>query len=72
MELLDLDGERTTWQGLLALTEPLVATGIKSAVKTLQILSGEDSILGTLGLAAYAFTTTFLYPQERLSRKSEK
>lgn len=46
MELLDLDGERTTWQGLLALTKPLVATGIKSAVKTLQILSGEDSILG--------------------------
>lgn len=46
MELLDLDRERTTWQGLLALTKPLVATGIKSAVKTLQILSGEDSILG--------------------------
>lgn len=47
MELLDLDSERTTWQGLLAHTKPLVATGIKSAVKTLQILSGEDSILGT-------------------------
>lgn len=59
MELLDLDRERTAWQGLLALTKPLVATGIKSAVKTLQILSGEESILGRLD------PTTLFHPSSR-------
>ena len=34
------------WQSFLALTTTLISTGIKSAVKTLQILSDEDSLLG--------------------------
>lgn len=46
IELLDFDRERTTWQSLLAVTKALVSTGVKSAVKTVQILSDEDSILG--------------------------
>ena len=48
MELLEFDREVTAWQELLVLTKPLVSTGIKSAIKTLQILSDEDSTLGKI------------------------
>lgn len=34
------------WRSFLALTKPLISTGIKSAVKTLQVLASEDSPLG--------------------------
>lgn len=34
------------WQSLLAPTKALISTGIKSASKTLQILTDEDSLLG--------------------------
>jgi proline utilization trans-activator len=34
------------WENFLAHTTTLISTGIKSAVKTLQILSEEDSLLG--------------------------
>lgn len=44
LEKLNSGGE--DWQTFLALTKPLITTGIKSAVKTLQILSSEDSLLG--------------------------
>lgn len=34
------------WQKFLALPKSLISIGIKSAVKTLQILSDENSLLG--------------------------
>ena len=46
MELLEFDREVTAWQELLVLTKFLVSTSIKSAIKTLQILSDDDSTLG--------------------------
>lgn len=41
-----LDYEEENWQSLLSPTKALIQTGVKSAVKTLQILSDEDSLLG--------------------------
>lgn len=41
-----LDHGEEDWQSFLAPTKALINTGIKSAVKTLQILSDEDSLLG--------------------------
>ena len=35
------------WHSFLNLTANLIATGIKSAVKTLEILFNQESILGT-------------------------
>ncbi|KAE8340570.1 hypothetical protein BDV24DRAFT_175258 [Aspergillus arachidicola] len=43
--LENLDHEREYWQSFLALTKTLISTGIKSAVKMLQILSNDDNIL---------------------------
>ncbi|OBT81970.1 hypothetical protein VE02_09318 [Pseudogymnoascus sp. 03VT05] len=40
-----LDQGEEDWQSFLALTKPLISTGIKSAVKTLQILHEEDGLL---------------------------
>lgn len=37
---------REDWQSFLAHTTNLISTGIKSAVKTVQILSNEDTVLG--------------------------
>lgn len=34
------------WKSLLVATEALIATGIKSAAKTLQLLTDEDDLLG--------------------------
>ncbi|KAB2574693.1 hypothetical protein DBV05_g6609 [Lasiodiplodia theobromae] len=45
LENMDLAEE--DWQSFLALTTNLISTGINSAVKTLQILSDNDSILET-------------------------
>jgi len=36
------------FENFLALTTTLISTGIKSATKTLQILSHEDALSGTL------------------------
>lgn len=36
------------WQGFLNLTKPLISTSIKSAIKTLQVLSNEDGLLGNV------------------------
>jgi proline utilization trans-activator len=44
LEKLDYGAE--DWQTVLALTKTLISVGIKSAVKTLQILSDDDSLLG--------------------------
>lgn len=44
LENMDLAEE--DWQSFLALTTNLISTGINSAVKTLQILTDNDSILG--------------------------
>ena len=46
MELLELDHKVTAWKDLLAIASPLVSTGVKSASKTLQILSDEDNPVG--------------------------
>lgn len=47
-ERLDkLDHGEGDWQGFLNLTKPLISTSIKSAIKTLQVLSSEDGLLGT-------------------------
>ncbi|KAI5460366.1 Zn(II)2Cys6 transcription factor [Mariannaea sp. PMI_226] len=43
LEKLDTGGE--DWENFISLTKPLISTGIKSAVKTLQILSEEDSLV---------------------------
>ena len=48
MELLELDQNITAWKDLLAIASPLVSTGVKSASKTLQILSDEDNPFGKL------------------------
>jgi hypothetical protein len=34
------------WQSIVAPTNALISAGIKSAAKTLQILTDEDSLLG--------------------------
>ncbi|KAI9712006.1 MAG: hypothetical protein M1820_001714 [Bogoriella megaspora] len=57
MELLEFNRERTTVQDLLALARPVLSAGIRSAVKTLQILSDEDSILESF----LPFDLEFLY-----------
>lgn len=44
--LENLDQEEEDWQDFLALAKTLISTGIKSAVKTLQILTNEDNLLG--------------------------
>lgn len=44
--LENLDREREDWQDFLALTKTLISTGIRSAEKTLQILSEDDGLLG--------------------------
>lgn len=49
MERLDnLERDREYCAGFLDLIKTLITTGIKSASKTLQILSNSDSLLGTL------------------------
>ncbi|KAL9086681.1 MAG: hypothetical protein Q9165_007000 [Trypethelium subeluteriae] len=57
MELLEFSRERTILQDLLALSKPVLSAGIRSAVKTLQILSDEDSMLE----AFLPFDLEFLY-----------
>lgn len=42
-----LDQGEGDWQGFLNLTKPLISTSIKSSIKTLQVLSSEDGLLGT-------------------------
>lgn len=49
MEKLDEGGE--DWQSFITLTKPLISTGIKSAVKTLQILSEEETLLGKFSVS---------------------
>lgn len=44
--LENLDNEKEDWQQFLSLTKTLICTGIKSATKTLQILSNSDTLLG--------------------------
>ncbi|KAB8261466.1 hypothetical protein BDV32DRAFT_158214 [Aspergillus pseudonomiae] len=46
-----LDHGEEDWQNFLAPTKSLISTGIKSAAKTLQILTHEDSLLGTVSLS---------------------
>ena len=46
MELLEFNREQKASLDLMAATKSLVWAGIKSSMKTLQILSDEDSILG--------------------------
>ncbi|GAD93971.1 Zn(II)2Cys6 transcription factor [Paecilomyces variotii No. 5] len=59
------------WQSFLAPTKALISTGIKSAAKTLQILSDEDSVLEvflpfelefTYGAAVYLTMANSLFP----------
>jgi hypothetical protein len=48
-ERLERLGQREDdWQSFLAPTKVLISTGIKSALKTLQILTDENSLLGKL------------------------
>lgn len=55
-ELLEkLNQESEAVQSLLTLTKTLLSAGIKSASKTLQILSEEDSISGTLVAKVFNF-----------------
>ncbi|KAI5456598.1 Zn(II)2Cys6 transcription factor [Mariannaea sp. PMI_226] len=44
-ERLDMVGQCEDWDSFLAHTRAIISTGIKSAAKTLQILSGEYSLL---------------------------
>lgn len=37
------------WQSIVATTDGLISAGIKSAIKTLQILKDEDNLLGEFG-----------------------
>ncbi|KAI9929625.1 hypothetical protein MW887_001099 [Aspergillus wentii] len=65
-----LDHGEEDWKSLLAPTRALIHTGIKSAVKTLQILSDENSLLVflpfelefTYGAAIYLTMTKTLFP----------
>lgn len=41
-----LGHQEDDWQSFLAPTKALISTGIKSAVKSLQILTDESSLLG--------------------------
>lgn len=52
MKLLEFDKDVTAWQELVVLTQALVSTGIKSAVKTLQILSDDDNTLGKASIGS--------------------
>ncbi|BCR89890.1 Zn(II)2Cys6 transcription factor [Aspergillus chevalieri] len=67
-----LDHGEEDWQSFLAPTKALINTGIKSAAKTLQILSDEDSLLEvflpfelefTYGAAIYLTMTRTLFPR---------
>lgn len=48
LEKLGQEEEEYEYEHFLALTTTVISTGIKSAVKTLQILAHEDSLLGML------------------------
>ncbi|KAI9034871.1 Zn(II)2Cys6 transcription factor [Aspergillus affinis] len=63
-ERLDkLGHEEENWESFLAPTKTLISTGIKSAAKTLQILSDEDSLLEyTYGAAILLLMATTLFP----------
>lgn len=61
--LKNLDHEREDWQEFLALTKTLISTGIKSAVKTLQILSNNDNLLGQSSIHYSLFNDTDLVPE---------
>ncbi|KAL3493276.1 fungal-specific transcription factor domain-containing protein [Aspergillus germanicus] len=73
-ERLERLGEREDdWQSFLAPTKVLISTGIKSALKTLQILSDENSLLETFlpfelevtyGAALHLTMATTLFPLE--------
>ncbi len=53
-ERLDkLSQSEQDWRSFLSLTKPLISTGIKSAVKTVQILSTEDGMLGKLHFVSH-------------------
>jgi hypothetical protein len=68
-ERLERLGQREDdWQSFLAPTKVLISTGIKSALKTLQILTDENSLLGKLIFLSslsvflyFFFFSTFLY-----------
>ncbi|KAL5362581.1 Zn(II)2Cys6 transcription factor [Aspergillus floccosus] len=71
-ERLDkLDQGEEVWQNFLTPTKPLISTGIKSAIKTLQILAIEGSILEvflpfdlefTFGAAIHLIMANTLFP----------
>ncbi|OGM47217.1 Zn(II)2Cys6 transcription factor [Aspergillus bombycis] len=71
-ERLDkLDHGEEDWQSFLAPTKSLISTGIKSAAKTLQILTDEDSLLEvflpfdlefTFGAAIHLAMANILFP----------
>jgi hypothetical protein len=55
-ERLERLGQREDdWQSFLAPTKVLISTGIKSALKTLQILTDENSLLGKLFFFFFLF-----------------
>ncbi len=41
-----IDRGEEDWRSFIETTQPLISTGIKSAVMTLQILSTDDGLLG--------------------------
>lgn len=47
LDMLGIQGDED-WSDFLAHTGSVISTGIKSAVKTLEILAGEYSILGKM------------------------
>ncbi|KAJ5231508.1 uncharacterized protein N7469_006096 [Penicillium citrinum] len=71
-ERLDrLGGREDDWQSFLAPTKALISTGIKSAIKTLQILADENSLLEvflpfemevTYGAALHLMIANSLFP----------
>ncbi|CAI7642000.1 unnamed protein product [Penicillium manginii] len=71
--LENLDTEKEDWQRFLYLTKTLICIGIKSATKSLQILSNSDSLLEvfllydlefTYGAAIHLAMANALFPQE--------
>ncbi|KAJ5093546.1 hypothetical protein N7456_009407 [Penicillium angulare] len=57
MERLEnLDNEREDWQEFLALTKTIISVGIKSAAKTLQILSDDECLVEAFLLYDLEFT----------------
>lgn len=59
-----LDQGEEDWQSFLALTKPLMSTGIKSAIKTLQVLSSEDGLLGESTLDDLNIVRKLIYKLE--------